>query len=102
MIPLFLWHHSDKIPFVDTVLIGIYTGWRPQELSILRLEDIDLEGNTFFGGLKTEAGRNRYVPIHPLIRDLVCIRYKEAAEMGSEYLFNDPEGRQGMVMNYDK
>ena len=46
MIPLFLWHHSDKIPFVDTVLIGIYTGWRPQELSILRLEDIDLEAKS--------------------------------------------------------
>lgn len=97
-----LWNHLDKIPFVDMVLIGIYTGWRPQELSVLRLEDIDLEGNTFFGGLKTEAGRNRYVPIHPLIRDLVRSRYDEANGMNSEYLFNDPEGQQGTVMTYDK
>lgn len=97
-----LWNHSDKIQFADMVIIGIYTGWRPQELSILRLEDVDLEGNTFFGGLKTEAGRNRYVPIHPLIRDLVLNRYKEAVEMGSEYLFNDLDGQQGTVMTYDK
>lgn len=46
------------------ILIGIYSGWRPQELSILKIADIDLENNTMFGGLKTDAGRNRCVPIH--------------------------------------
>lgn len=50
--------------FVDMVLIGIYSGWRPQELATLKKSDIDLDAKTMFGGLKTEAGKNRYVPIH--------------------------------------
>ena len=45
--------------FTDMVLIGIYSGWRPQELAILQVKDIDLESDTMFGGLKTDAGRNR-------------------------------------------
>ena len=55
---------------VDMIIIGIYSGWRPQELSILKIADIDLENNTMFGGLKTDAGRNRCVPIHSKIRNL--------------------------------
>ncbi|MCM1224744.1 MAG: tyrosine-type recombinase/integrase [Lachnospiraceae bacterium] len=97
-----LWGNVDKLQFADMVLIGIYTGWRPQELAILKLEDIDLEKNTSFGGLKTEAGKNRYVPIHPLIKELVASRYMEAEKLGSEYLFNDLDGQRGTVMTYDK
>ncbi|BCN32099.1 hypothetical protein bsdtb5_33940 [Anaeromicropila herbilytica] len=37
------------------ILIGIYSGWRPQEMSILKVQDIDLENHTMFGGLKTDA-----------------------------------------------
>ncbi len=97
-----LWENVNKIPFADMVLIGIYSGWRPQELSILQIEDIDLEGNTFKGGLKADAGKNRYVPIHPLIKELVVHRYEEAVEVGSSYLFNDMDGQKGTVMTYDK
>lgn len=97
-----LWQNADKIKFADMILIGIYSGWRPQELSILLLKDIDLEENTMFGGLKTDAGRNRCVPIHPIIRDLIVRRYDEAKAMGSEYLFNDIDGQQGTYMTYDK
>jgi len=97
-----LWGNLNKIQFVDMILIGIYSGWRPQELSILKIEDIDFEANTFCGGLKTDAGKNRFVPIHPLIKDLVLNRYNEAVEMGSNYLFNDIEGQRGTTMTYDK
>lgn len=97
-----LWGNVEKIKFADMVLIGIYSGWRPQELAVLKVEDVDLDGGTFFGGLKTDAGRNRCVPIHPLVRDLVAARYAEAVGMGSGYLFNDAEGQQGTYMTYDK
>lgn len=97
-----LWNHVADYKFADMVLIGIYTGWRPQELSILKVKDVDLAGNTFFGGLKTDAGKNRYVPIHPLIKELVARRYKEAVELESDYLFNDLDGQQGTYMTYDK
>lgn len=66
-----LWDSKDLIPFADMVLIGIYSGWRPQELSILQITDIDLEAGTMKGGLKTDAGKNRIVPIHPVIKPLI-------------------------------
>ncbi len=96
-----LWNNL-QIPFTDMVLIGIYSGWRPQELSILKVEDIDLENGTMKGGLKTDAGKNRIVPIHPVIKPLIENRIKEAMSMQSEYLFNDANGQQGTHMTYDK
>jgi integrase len=51
-----------------------------------------------FGGIKTDAGRNRYVPIHPLILPLIEARYNTH----NEYLFNDEDGQQGTSMTYDK
>lgn len=69
-----LWEHNEK-PFVDTVLIYCYSGWRINELARMPLKDIDLENKVFRGGLKTPAGKNRIVPIHSAIYDLVKDRY---------------------------
>lgn len=96
-----LWNNLD-IPFADMVLIGIYSGWRPQELAILQVSDVNLEAHTFRGGLKTEAGKNRIVPIHPAIYELVKKNYITAKASGSKYLFNDPNGQNGTYMTYDK
>jgi len=87
-------------PFVDMVLIGIYTGWRPQELAKLKLKDID--DNYITGGLKTDAGRNRKVPIHPAIRHLIDNRIKEAVSLNSDYLFNDTISKNDIRLTYDK
>lgn len=92
-----LWDSLD-VPFVDMILIEIYSGWRPQELAILKTKDIDLENNTMKGGLKTEAGKNRIVPIHSKILPLITNRYNP----DNEQLFNDPKGQQGTQMTYDK
>lgn len=89
-------------PFVDMVLVGIYSGWRPQELAILKIADVDLENRTYSGGLKTDAGRNRTIPIHSKVYDIVCRNYNKAVEMDSEYLFNDENGQQGTYLTYDK
>lgn len=97
-----LWKNVDKIAFVDMVLCGIYSGWRPQELAILKIKDIDLELQVMYGGMKNDAGKDRCVPIHPLIQPLIEKRYAEAKELGSNYLFNDINGQQGIYMTYDK
>lgn len=97
-----LWKNVDKIAFVDMVLCGIYSGWRPQELAILKIKDIDLELQVMYGGMKTDAGKDRCVPIHPLIQPLIEKRYAEAKELGSNYLFSDINGQQGIYMTYDK
>lgn len=97
-----LWENVHNIDLVDMLLIGIYSGWRPQELAVLRVEDIDLEMEVMFGGLKTDAGKNRCVPINPCIKELIIARYNEAKELKSDYLFNDLNGQRGTYMTYDK
>ena len=92
-----LWDNID-FPFVNMILIDIYSGWRPQELAILKTEDINLEKGFFKGGLKTDAGKNRIVPIHSCIMDLV----KELYNPNNLQLFNDYNGQQGTLMTYDK
>lgn len=69
-----LWKNKNK-PFVDTIIIYCYSGWRLNELARMPLEDIDFTNSTFKGGLKTTAGKNRIVPIHSAITDIVKSRY---------------------------
>lgn len=54
---------------VRLILILIYTGLRINELFTLRVEDIHLDDGYFVGGEKTDAGRDRMVPIIPDIRE---------------------------------
>lgn len=84
-----LWDNVNSIKFVDWILIQIYMGWRPQELAILEMKDVDLQKWTICGGIKTEAGKRRIVPIHTKIRSLVQKNYEFAESIKSEYLFND-------------
>ena len=100
-----LWDNLYKVPYVDIVLIQCYSGWRPQELGLIRLCDVDLEQDIFAGGMKTDAGKDRIVPIHSKIKELVKKRYNEAVSIGSEYLFNCTDAvthRSEYKLTYDK
>lgn len=79
-----LWNNLN-FPYIDMVLIGIYSGWRPQELCLIKTSDVDLEAGTMTGGIKTAAGKNRIVPIHSKIKPLLEARYN----LGNEYIFTD-------------
>lgn len=92
-----LWKNVNKIKFVDMILIQIYSGWRPQELAILKYNDVDLENGWICGGMKTEAGKNRIVPIHSKIYELIKNRYNK----NNEFLFYDENSRDSS-MTYDK
>lgn len=83
-----LWDNVDKIKYVDWILIQCYMGWRPQELAILRLADVDIENWTITGGMKTDAGKQRTVPIHSKIKELVQRNYVFAKSIDSDYLLN--------------
>lgn len=100
-----LWANVETINYVDVILIQCYSGWRPQELGLIELENVDLENWTFKGGMKTEAGTDRVVPIHPKIRHLVERRYRQASEIESKYLINcndTPTCRSTIKFTYDK
>lgn len=93
------------LPYADLIIIQCYSGWRPQELGLIKIEDVDIENWTFRGGMKTEAGKNRTVPIHSKIRPLVKARYDEAISLNSEYLFNCTDTathRSNLKLTYDK
>ena len=54
------------------------------------------------GGSKSDAGKDRKVPIH---KDIICLvknRIAEAELLGSKYLFNDPTSRTSMNLTADK
>lgn len=71
-----LWQHVSD-PFVDSVLILIYSGWRISELLKMPIADINTQDMTFKGGIKTTAGKNRIVPIHSKIQPLVANRLND-------------------------
>lgn len=71
-----VWDHQEE-PWMDTILIFLYSGWRISELLALKPEDIDLQAGTMTGGTKTKAGKGRIVPIHSKIKPLVEKRLSE-------------------------
>ncbi len=98
-----LWQHTCDVPYTDLILIQCYSGWRPQELGLIKLSDVDLENWTFKGGMKTIAGKNRLVPIHSKVRHLVMRRYEEAKALNSDYVFNCTDAtKSGKFLSYDK
>lgn len=71
------------VEWIDSVLIFIYSGFRISELLGLLNEKTDMIQGTFQGGVKTKAGKERIVPVHSLIKDMVQKRY----DAGDEFLF---------------
>nr|WP_122013367.1 tyrosine-type recombinase/integrase [Maliibacterium massiliense] len=67
---------ADDLPYVDTILIFTYTGMRISELLKLTRFDVDIEEMLITGGVKTDAGKDRIIPIHPRIQGYVRARYE--------------------------
>lgn len=66
--------YYNEVDNVDMILILIYSGWRIGELLTLKMDDIDTVNLVYKGGIKTKAGKDRIVPIHTKIADMVKIR----------------------------
>ena len=80
-------------PYADYVYVLIYTGFRPTELFDLKKTDY-IDG-VLYGGIKTEAGKNRAVPVAPQIKAIV----ESKLFRNSELLFPRDDGSQ-MTVNY--
>lgn len=92
-----LWQ-NQHIRGVNMILIQCYTGWRPQELVCLETANINLDKGYIVGGMKTEAGKDRKIPIHSKIFYLI----KNIHNKDNKYLF--PSGKAGKLndhMTYD-
>ena len=78
-----IWDNAS-LPWADSLLFLLYTGFRISEMFALRTEHIDLNENIITGGGKTRAGRNRIIPIHS--KNLSIVRERFSASKGG-YLF---------------
>ena len=47
-----LWNHVDDKNYADLVIIQCYGGWRPQELGLIELENVDLDKWIMVVGIK--------------------------------------------------
>lgn len=90
-----LWKKVDSLPNVDYVLISIYSGWRPGELVTLENTNINFEERTMLGGIKTDAGKDRIVPISNKILALLSKR----VNLTNEYFMTDDRGKH---ITYDR
>lgn len=63
-----LWKNLDMIPNVDMVLTMCYTGFRIGEYKGLKFDDNE---KIMIGGFKTEAGKDRTVPVAPKIANVL-------------------------------
>ena len=87
---------SAGIRYADWILAMCYTGFRPSEFLALKKDSFDADRWTLRGGAKTEAGKNRIVPVHPLIRPIIA---KQMLAPG-EYLFSVHRDRPTTLDNF--
>jgi integrase len=77
--------NNDAAPLVDTILIMIYSGMRIAELLTLTKFNVDIKSMLITGGIKTDAGKDRVIPIHPKIQKYIIARYNSAENYLIEY-----------------
>lgn len=87
---------SDTLDYVDTVLIMIFTGMRIGELLILKPDNVDLDKEIIQGGIKTDAGKDRIIPINKKILPFIIKRLND----GNDYLISNKKGKQMKYTNY--
>jgi integrase len=89
-----LWKIRD-FGVTDMILFSLYTGFRPSEVLLIENYNVDLERWRIKGGMKTEAGTDRIVPIHSRIRSLVVDHYNPE----NKFLFPNEKNQ---FMTYDQ
>lgn len=86
-----LWENI-LIPFIDSIILTIYTGMRPSELLKIELEKVYLDQRYMIGGIKTKAGIDRPIPIH---EDIVPV-IERLLKTNKKYLIE----KDGKQINY--
>ena len=80
----------------DFLLLAIYTGCRAEELFFLYTRNIHLKEGYLVGGLKTENGINREIPIHDSIKPIIQKYYNK----NNEFLFMKKKGNRIYYPDY--
>ena len=93
-----IFENIDKLDYLDTILIMIYSGMRIGELLDIKIKNVHLDERYMVGGLKTEAGKNRIIPINRKIEPFIRKYYEQNKD--KEFLITNKFGRQMQYSNY--
>ncbi len=74
----------------DAALVLCYTGFRITEFLLLTPDSYNPDERTLTGGIKTAAGKNRVVPVHPKIQPYI----DRWLESDGDYLYEWGEGKR--------
>ena len=80
---------ADGVPNSDALLVLCYTGLRITELCSMTPFSYDRHRQILTGGLKTDAGKDRIVPVHPRIRPIL----DRWADRGCATLYANQDGK---------
>lgn len=81
----------------EITMIYIYTGMRPAELLEVKKENVDLESRIMIGGLKTDAGKDRHIPLHRCIMPYI----ERLMQTEGEYLIMRQGSKTPKKMGYE-
>lgn len=71
---------QSGFPWADSVLMLCYTGFRISEFLALTPASYHADADYLQGGMKTAAGKNRIVPVHPKIKPYLLNRLQQGGE----------------------
>lgn len=75
------------------LMIYFYTGVRPSELLNIKRDNVFIEENYMIGGIKNEISKNRIIPIHQEIKEIIKELYNE----DNPYLFMNDDKKTKMT-----
>lgn len=78
-----MWSSVGKVKNIEVPLILIYTGMRMGELATCKIEYVNLEDRYILHGIKTDAGKNRIIPLPTRILPIIT----EICKNNKNYLF---------------
>lgn len=90
-----LWFNKEE-PFADIMLMMIYTGMRASEFVSIERKNVHLDDQYLIGGMKTEAGTNRTIPIH----DAVLPFFRRYWNQGNKFLITNLKGKPLSYTNF--
>ncbi|MEG1754309.1 MAG: site-specific integrase [Christensenella sp.] len=88
--------YKDNSETAKIILTLIYTGFRINELFTIKHADVNIDENYITGGEKTDAGKNRIVPISQKIKPFVLEWYNQ----NNAYLLTTGSGTIMNVGNF--
>lgn len=84
------------VPYASYILCSCFLGFRPLGFFGLRKEDYDPDTRTLTGGVKTDAGRRRVVPVSPIIQPYI----DQLLKSDSDFIFPNRHGEQMTPANF--